>query len=223
MANNHHGPNLFVDCGSNLGQGLLEFDEMLSIFNNPNWEIHSFEANPDIDLDFRHVWNLQYSKRAVWVENTTLGFMMARRGQDYEPLCEEWDLPAKAGDLTRLGNHLQIDEIQNENIKEALEKVVQVPAFDFSEYIAHIRSQMPADKKIVVKMDIEGAEFKVVRHMLERGTAGLIDTLFIETHQHTMPDENEETTEELLNQLRECGVEVFREDHSPGGANWVIS
>lgn len=217
------GPNLFIDCGSNLGQGLIEFDNMLSLFNNPDWEIHSFEANPDIDLDFRNVRNLQYFKMAVWIEETTMGFMMARRGQDYEPVAEGWDLRGKAGDLTRLGNHLQIDEIKNKNIEDALEKIVQVPACDFSEYIRHVRSQMSADKKIVVKMDVEGAEFKIMRHLLEKGTAGLIDVLFIETHQHTMPDENEETTEELLKQLRSLGIQVFKEDHTPGGANWTIS
>ena len=196
---------------------------MYELFNNPEWEIHSFEANPDINLDFRHVWNLQYFNKAVWIEDTTIGFMMARRGQDYEPILEEWDIGSKAGELTRLGNHLQINEIQNKNIIDALEKVVHVPAFDFSEYIRHMHSQKYEGNKIVVKMDVEGAEFKIKRHMLENGTAGFIDTLFIETHQHTMPDENEETTEELLEQIRKCGTEVFKEDHQPGGANWVCA
>ena len=215
--------NVFIDCGSNLGQGLIEFHRMLELFNNPNWEIHSFEANPDIDLDFRHVWNLTYHKKAVWIEDTTIGFMMARRGQDYEALLEEWDIDSKAGELTRLGNHLQIDEIQNENIINALEKVEQVPAFDFSEYIKNIKAKMYDGFELWVKMDIEGAEFKIMRHMLQNKTSGLIDNLFIETHQHTMPEETNESTEELLKQLRSYGTRVFKEDHTPGGANWTVS
>jgi len=219
MINKH----VFIDCGSNLGQGLIEFQEMLDYFNNPVWEIHSFEANPDIDLDFRHVWNLHYHKMAVWVEDTTIGFMMARRGQDYDALAEEWDTSSKAGELTRLGNHLQINEIQNENIKENLEKVVKVPAFDFSKYVEGLKSKMPEGLQLWVKMDVEGAEFKIMRHLLEQGTAHLIDTLFIETHQYTMPEEDETTTERLIEEIKSQGVRVFREDHSPGGANWMIS
>jgi len=214
--------HLFVDCGSNLGQGLIEFHRLFNMFNNNDWEIHSFEANPDIKLDFRHVWNLQYFNSAVWVEDTTMNFLLAKRGQDYEPILGEWDLGSKAGELTRLGNHLQIEEIQNKNIIDALEKVVEVPAFDFSHYIKLMHEAKPPDKKIVVKMDVEGAEFKILRHLIDKGTIDLIDILFVETHQHTMPNEDEETTKVLLEKIKAKGVEVYREDHTPGGSQWQL-
>jgi hypothetical protein len=150
--------NVFIDCGTNLGQGLLEFHMMLNILNSPEWEIHSFEANPDIDLNFPVVDNLSYHKKAVWVKETTIGFMMARRGQPYDdPLG--WGNSSAAGELTRLGNHLQIDEIDNPNITEALEKVVQVPAINFSEYLKTFQTSEYG--RIVVKMDVEGAEYKI--------------------------------------------------------------
>jgi len=211
--------NVFIDCGTNLGQGLLEFHMMLNMLNSPEWEIHSFEANPDIDLSFPIVHNLSYHKKAVWVKETTIGFMMARRGQSYnDPLG--WGNSSPAGELTRLGNHLQIDEINNPNITEALEKVVQVPAIDFSEYLKTFQGNEYG--RIVVKMDVEGAEYKIMRHLLEERTAKLIDTLFIETHHHIMPNEDEETTAALLKSLSDVGIQIYQEDHSPGGANWVV-
>ncbi len=211
--------NVFIDCGTNLGQGLLEFHMMFNMLNSPEWEIHSFEANPDINLSFPVVHNLSYHKKAVWIKETTIGFMMARRGQPYDDPMG-WGNSSPAGELTRLGNHLQIEEIDNPNITEALEKVVQVPAIDFSEYLKLFRANKY--KNIVVKMDVEGAEYKIIRHLLEKKTAKLIHTLFIETHHHIMPDEDEQTTTALLKQLSDLGIQVYQEDHSPGGANWVM-
>ena len=42
----------FIDCGTNHGQGLQEFNQKLNFFNNPEWVIHTIEPNPGINPDF---------------------------------------------------------------------------------------------------------------------------------------------------------------------------
>ena len=67
---------LFLDCGTNLGQGLKQFNGMFHMFNNKEWDIYTFEPNPHIDLStmFNDVQNLTKISKAVWIEETKLEF-----------------------------------------------------------------------------------------------------------------------------------------------------
>ena len=46
-------------------------------------------------------------------------------------------------------------------------------------------------------MDIEGAEYGILRKLLNEGTINLIDILHVEFHDRLMPAESEESTNEL--------------------------
>lgn len=54
---------------------------------------------------------------------------------------------------------------------------IQVEAIDFPQFITDLK-----DNYIVVKMDIEGAEFPVLDKMLRNGTIKYIDKLYCEFH-----------------------------------------
>ena len=49
----------------------------------------------------------------------------------------------------------------------------------------HRRRTVRPDDFVVVKMDIEGAEYDVVPHLLREKVADLIDELFLEVHTET--------------------------------------
>ena len=57
-------------------------------------------------------------------------------------------------------------------------KEVEVPALDIAEFI---HSHVTMDDFVIVKCDIEGAEYEVVPHLLN-SVAGLIDEFFAEVH-----------------------------------------
>ena len=78
--------NLFLDCGTNLGQGLREFEKKFSLLNNPKWKIFCFEPNNDIDLNslFPNVNNIEYYNKAVWIEDTVLKFR--KQGHKHDKL-----------------------------------------------------------------------------------------------------------------------------------------
>ena len=57
--------------------------------------------------------------------------------------------------------------------------VVRVPTVDFGRWL---ESRFCKEDYVHVKMDIEGAEFEVVRHLVLTGAAQLIDEIAIEWH-----------------------------------------
>ena len=56
---------------------------------------------------------------------------------------------------------------------------------------------------VVVKMDIEGAEYDILRAMLADGSIDLVDVLHVEFHHRLMPAESAAGTETLRAALRE--------------------
>eukprot|EP00906_Rhabdomonas_costata_P035029 RCo049247 len=56
---------------------------------------------------------------------------------------------------------------------------VSVPSIDFSRYL---RETFTLSDFVVVKMDIEGAEYQIIPKLLQEGTVDLIDELFLECH-----------------------------------------
>ena len=68
-----------------------------------------------------------------------------------------------------------------------------------------LRSLIPPGRQhsfVVVKMDIEGAEYDILRAMLTNGSIDLVDVLHVEFHDRLMPGETAETTEALKTALR---------------------
>jgi len=54
---------------------------------------------------------------------------------------------------------------------------------DFASWLARTVSRFDY---VVCKMDIEGAEFNVIPHLISRGVITLIDELFLECHSEEM-------------------------------------
>jgi len=70
---------------------------------------------------------------------------------------------------------------------------IPIQAFDLADFIA----ERPADEKILLKLDCEGAEYKILPHLLERGLGDRLEALWIEWHY------NVEGAEEIEAQVRE--------------------
>ena len=81
---------------------------------------------------------------------------------------------------------------------------VEVESIDLSKWITENFSK---NDIIVLKMDIEGAEYTVLPKLIEDGTASYINRAFIEWHDWVMPDYSK-NNEELQKQLIDMGVAV---------------
>lgn len=84
------------------------------------------------------------------------------------------------------------------------EDTKKVPAIDFSKFVA----DLPEADLVVCSMDIEGAEFPVLRKMLEDGTINHLDMLDVEFHHRMMNTEDDNSARQLTQEILNLGVIV---------------
>tara|TARA_Y100000389_G_C17399652_1_gene484577 strand:- start:516 stop:1121 length:606 start_codon:yes stop_codon:yes gene_type:complete len=195
---------LFIDCGTNLGQGLTFFNKKYNLFNNENWHIYTFEANKHIDLKnmFLDVYNIEKIHKAIWINDGELNF--TSRGKNTEGMRKKHNEGRLQGGGSHISdvrvvhyvpNHVEIDE----NIIECI---------DFNTFL---NKQKDKYEKIIVKMDIEGAEFEIIDHLISNNSLSLIDEIYIETHGRFKTDNADEVKiieKELLDKCKKCIKQV---------------
>lgn len=81
---------------------------------------------------------------------------------------------------------------------------ITVDCIDFSEFIA----ELPEDSTIIVSMDIEGAEYPVLRKMIKDQTVKRIKLLDLEFHHRLLTGEDEASSSLLRRELEGEGVLV---------------
>lgn len=122
---------------------------------HPNYKIYAFEPNPFADTKLPLGATL--IKKAVWVENLTKDFYL------YEDTASEG--------CTLMYNKVA-PTINRTN-------PIQVECIDFSRWILDTFSK---EDKIVLKMDIEGAEYEVLNKMIDDKSIEYINKLYPEFH-----------------------------------------
>jgi len=157
---------VFIDCGANDGCSVRCFRD--TIPGADEFEIHSFEANPNLNKYFP-IDGVQYYNKAVWVEDGTISFYnvsVDKYGNDSgetgaSTVCEQ-----KALYNIAPGRH-------EEN------EIINVESIDLSKWIM---SNFNKDDFIVLKLDVEGAEYDILPKMIEDGSMQYVNELLIEFH-----------------------------------------
>lgn len=97
----------------------------------------------------------------------------------------------------------RVDASHIDSIRHSVDPVVTVPCIDFSKFL----KELP-EATIVCSMDIEGAEFPVLRKMLDEGTAQRISVLDIEFHHRLLENPDSNLASSLRQELEANGVLV---------------
>lgn len=156
-----HAPtdNIYVDAGAGQGSTVLSYCRK----HNPT-HIYAFEPNTDL---FRHKnWktvvsvckNVTRYRRAVWVEESIMRLYI-----DPKP-------KSKGSTIYRSKRNLP-SKPAFRNIK----------CIDFASFLSHITGL------VTVKMNIEGAEYKVLQHITLSGGLHKINRMIISFHAHKIP------------------------------------
>ena len=164
------------------------------------WEIHCFEPNPECrEREGFAALGLpvMFHAAAAWVHDGQVPF-----GRQDRRLCRRPPPVHGASLLDGWGS--AVAEIQSQ--APGLLEPVDVPCVDFSRLLAERRP----DDDVVVKMDVEGAEFPILRRLTDRGTIRRIRRLYIEWHDWLLETESPATRDDLEQQVRRAGVEVIR-------------
>lgn len=152
---------IFIDGGARQGEALDIFlDRRPDFFTN--CDMYLFEpqrAHQRVlqELAERRPCYTQMMPVALWIENTTLDFF----------ICT--DVWGDSGSTLFAHKLCQLDR-ENPQLVEAIDTALFLTE--------HVR---PRDY-VILKLDIEGAEYHVVPHLIETGAITLINELYIEWH-----------------------------------------
>lgn len=156
---------MFIDAGAHSGESIS-----LYLDKNPQLKgcnVYLFEPNPQYaqelkELEGNKTYNIIYKPEAVWTKNEELSFFIAE---------DQW------GDL---GSTLLPEKREKLDLQHPLE----VKAIDFAEFL---QSNCTSQDYVIVKLDIEGAEYQVIDHLIKTNSIRLIDEILVEWHDMFYP------------------------------------
>jgi hydrogenase maturation factor HypE len=61
---------------------------------------------------------------------------------------------------------------------------------------------------LLIKMDIEGSEYSVLRKMIDDDTISVVNDIYVEFHDWAMNSQNEQTTNELILEITNKGINL---------------
>jgi FkbM family methyltransferase len=152
--------HVFIDCGANVGQSIETFKRYRTDWEQ--FEIHSFEANPNLKKHFDKystLKNFNFHSTAVWISDGNIKFYIDASS-------------------TAFGSSLNVDK---DNVSDSRFELID--SIDISNWIF---SNFKQDDFIILKLDIEGSEYDVINHMIDTNSISYINILFVEFHDHKL-------------------------------------
>jgi FkbM family methyltransferase len=156
---------LFVDLGANLGQGYQWF---MGYFKQPNISFELFEPNPFCYEELKKLPDIVSGKTSV--HNVGVG-AVAGSFKFYGLDESEGGKFSQGGSTVREHNSIWY--------KSSDTTAIDVEIINFSEYLIE---KAKSFNKIIVKMDIEGAEVELLENLISSKTIEKINTLYVEFH-----------------------------------------
>jgi FkbM family methyltransferase len=175
---------LFVDLGANLGQGYRWFKKY---FYSPNISFELFEPNPNCFVELQKIQD--FKRGAITFHNCGVGALSGE--------FEFFGLDnSEGGPYSQSGS---VVKDHNSNFYKASGmNSIKVNIIDFSEYL--VKKSHKYDK-IIVKMDIEGAEVELLEHLIANGAVNHINVLYVEFHSQYQVAPNSQ-----INKQRELAI-----------------
>ncbi|KAJ3068350.1 hypothetical protein HDU99_003232 [Rhizoclosmatium hyalinum] len=206
-SNNGKQRLVFVDLGANRGDS---YEAMLGLGSKFNFsyavppgrlpkemEAHLFEANGVFDKPLKEVQTKYakdpsyapvfiYPSTVVYTADTTVSFFVEHKNPDKD----FWG-------SSLLSNHPDV----------TAQDKVDLPAVNIGRFILQ---NFRAEDFVVVKMDIEGAEYDVVPHLYSTGAYTIIDYLYIEWHKPLVDNDPAKAAaaKNAVDQMEKLGVHM---------------
>lgn len=178
---------VFVDGGAHLGETITDFRLSLRRFLYP-WDVYSFEANPALVPRIARFPHVTVLGQAIWIEDGSVEFYVAETTPSSSILSTK-----QTGGLAKVP--------------------IRVPSIDFG---AWLRRNFTQEDFLLVKLDIEGAEYEVLEQMLRDGSVDLVDEFLIEFHNRKVGISAERDAA-IVAALRQRGITVATAFDLPSG------
>lgn len=173
---------IFADVGAWKGDTVEQFINWGQLFGAiSDAKVFAFEPNPNFktewkdvhDRHIKHVKEINFTQSAAWIDDKGLEFS----------LWQESDIGST---------------VMKEKRNWYAGKVIGVPSFDFSKWLQQFEGE-----DIYVKLDCEGAEYPILKKMIDDGTDKLCKLLMIEWHADKM-SESFKKDEDYIKQNLQC-------------------
>ena len=176
---------IFIDCGTNLCQGLNSISQINNI--DKTWSVYSFEANPHTfsKIDKTKFEHVTFLNKAVWTENCKRNLNIEVVPGKLDDYHNQFLINKEESNLmVGGGTNIMDDNFQYPNLNNYIKNSEIVDCIDLSEFIKTFNK----DDYIILKLDVEGAEYPILEKMIENNTISYIDELYIEWHNHMLKD-----------------------------------
>lgn len=173
----------FIDCGAHCGESILAAKQR---FGNDIITI-SFEPIPGLAKQLKEIHQdnstIHIQNSAVWINDEVKKFHLSEEYTDGSSLLDSL-------------NNLREDHFLN------------IPCFDLSSWL---KESFTEDDYIILKLDIEGAEYQVLNKIIEDGNMGLINEFWGEWHDMKISDpETLKISQKVYKYLKDNNIE-FKE------------
>jgi FkbM family methyltransferase len=162
-------PNLFLDCGSNLGQGFFEHKK---VYGTDNFVYHLFEPNPTCYEQLTtNVGLLDYVKLHNVAVGTTDSELRFYYNTDFD----------QGGTLVHDHNTAYYNNDDSKHIS--------VRCIDLDAYIDNLSHYF---NRIIIKLDVESAEYDILDRFIETGRIHRFEKIIIEFHSQYMNEQKQQ-------------------------------
>ena len=199
----------FLDCGANTGSTYKIFHE---IWPNPeDYYMISFEIDPNLAPYY-----------AGFINHTAMVPLgVSNKKGNFEAYLEPAWQPQVKGASKWGGGSLFTFTKEGKTEWRGLKRFVNVPTFDLSQFILN---NFDKDDEVVLKIDIEGAEYTVIDKMLKDGTFELVDIFFLEFHDWQPTGWTKAQKDDLRRRMKTQGVSYGKWEAEypiiPNAQNW---
>lgn len=175
----------FIDLGAYRGDTVKEFFNWGTLIDDPHsYQIYAFEPNPDlhdqmIRISKKDFDNVIFKPWAAW---TYTGEIEIAIDKTRTPMGSTI-MPTKV-------------DIWDHHPKK------MVKCFDFSQWLL---DNFILGDEVIVKMDIEGAEFEVLEKMIKDNSIAIPSYLFVEFHPNKVRNYTTDDTNRLVDRIIENG------------------
>lgn len=153
--------DIIIDCGANVG-------DIVKYFCSSQATIYAFEPNPyafkKLNRRFANYSNVRCIQKGVLDKTKSTKLYFHELSQDNQV---KWSVGSSL--YSQKGN-------------VAKERYINIKVIDLCKFIKSLRSKIK-----ILKVDIEGAEFKVLNKLISKGVANQIDYIFVERHDNKIP------------------------------------
>ncbi len=174
---------IFIDCGANTCSILRKF-----IKRFPDFEFFAFEPQPELADEGRKIKAeypdvpISFFSTAVWTSNEKKNLFLATY----------WTHNYKGGSTL-------LEEHTGNLSKVDYSYPIEVTAIDFSEWLA---LNFSSSDYVIIKMDIEGAEYDVLEKIISDGNQSIINELIVEFHQRMNQSISLQRHDKLIKELK---------------------